>query len=166
VSGDQLVQQLATLDHTARQAQPGVRVKALDRHNIGTIIDVDDRAGTVHVGFVSADAKTAERDLTWQHVVILDAGAPRDLPSDAADTLQHTRTHLETQLQAWTDTVISLGSDVDEVPILQRAVDRHDAIAVDQLTATEPDWLHHLIGTRPADPIGAHGWNDVAADLV
>ena len=70
------------------------------------------------------------------------------------------------QLQAWTDTVISLGSDVDEVPILQRAVDRHVAIGVDQLTATEPDWLHHLIGTRPADPIGAHGWHDVAADIV
>ena len=76
VSGDQLVQQLATLDHTARHARPGARVKALDRHNIGTVIDVDDRAGTVHVGFVSADGKTAERDLTWQHVVILDAAAP------------------------------------------------------------------------------------------
>ena len=55
VSGDQLVQQMATLDHTARHARPGVRVKALDRHNIGTVIDVDDRAGRVHVGFVSAD---------------------------------------------------------------------------------------------------------------
>src|SRR5215216_4411821 len=73
VSGDQLVQQLATLDHTARHARPGARVKALDRHNIGTIIDVDDRGGTVHVGFISADGKSAERDLTWQHVVILDA---------------------------------------------------------------------------------------------
>ena len=166
VSGDQLVQQMATLDHTARHARPGVRVKALDRHNIGTVIDVDDRAGRVHVGFVSADGKTAERDLTWQQVVILDAAAPRDLPADAADTLQRTRTRIETQLQAWTDTVISLGSDVDEVPILQRAVDRHVAIGVDQLTATEPDWLHHLIGTRPGDPIGAHGWDDVAADIV
>ena len=33
-----LVQQLATLDHTARHAAVGVRVKPLDRHNIGTVL--------------------------------------------------------------------------------------------------------------------------------
>ena len=64
-----LAQQLATLDHTARHAAVGLRVKALDRHNIGTILAVDDAAGTVRVGFVSNKAATAERDLPWQHVV-------------------------------------------------------------------------------------------------
>ena len=136
VSGDQLVQQLATLDHTARHARPGARVKALDRHNIGTVIDVDDRAGRVHVGFVSADGKTAERDLTWQQVVILDAAA-RDLPADAADTLQRTRTGWSSSCRRGPTPSSPSVPTSTKFPSCN-AVDRYVAIGVDQLTAPNP----------------------------
>ena len=62
--------------------------------------------------------------------------------------------------------MIALGSDVDEVPLLQRAVDRAVAIGVGQLAGTQPDWLHHLIGPRPTDPIGAHSWDAIVGDVV
>ena len=84
----------------------------------------------------------------------------------AADTLQRDRIELEERLTAWTETVIALGSDIDEVTILQRAVDRAVAIGVGQLAGTQPDWLHHLIGPRPTDPIGATSWDAIVGDVV
>ena len=153
---------LATLDHTARHAAIGRRGS---RPSTGTTSAPSSTSTTVPAPSTSGSSPPTARPPSatcpGNTSSILDAAAPRDLPADAADTLQRTRSAMEQQLQAWTDTVIALGSDVDEVPILQRAVDRHVAIGVDQLTATEPDWLHHLIGPRPADPIGAHSWDDV-----
>ena len=72
-----LLQQLATLDHTARHAAVGASVKAFDRHNIGTVVGVDDAAGNVRVGFVSNQGAIAERDLPWQHVAVLDRERPQ-----------------------------------------------------------------------------------------
>ena len=157
---------MAILDHTARHAAIGVSVKALDRHNIATFVDIDDAAGTVLV-VVSKDGAIAERDLPWQHVAILDRDIePRHLTPAAADTLQRTRTELEDKLTAWTDTVIALGSDRDEVTILQRAADRAVAIGVGELAGDQPDWLHHLIGPRPTDTMGATTWDAIVGDVV
>ena len=69
-------------------------------------------------------------------------------------------------MAAWSDTVIALGSDRDEVTVLQRAVDRAVAIGVGELAGAQPDWLHHLIGPRPTDPIGATSWDAIVGDVV
>jgi hypothetical protein len=74
----------ARATHTAEHARSGVRVKALDRDNIGTIVGVDDRAGTVTVHFRSPDGHEATRDLPWDKVQVLDtSGGPRTLSEQA-----------------------------------------------------------------------------------
>ena len=61
--GAHLARQLAAAEHTARHAAVGLSVKALDRHNLGTIDSLDDRSGTVHVVFVAVDGRIGERQL-------------------------------------------------------------------------------------------------------
>jgi hypothetical protein len=163
----QLARKLATAEHTARHAAVGQRVKALDRHNIGTIEDLNDQQGTVHVVFISPDGDVGERNLPWSQVVILDRAADaRELTATAQTALDRYRGGIESKITRWNDTVTALGSYPDEVDHMQRAIHQHVTAAAAQLTGTQPDWLDQLIGPRPADPIGETTWDTAATEIA
>ena len=144
-----------------------MRVKALDRHNIGTIEAVDDTRGTVLVGFVSPDGREAVKELAWEQLRIIDRGvAIHDLSPDAEATLERIRTRLDARFEAWAATVIALGSHPGEVNLTARAIHHHVAAHANQLAGDQPDWLDALIGPRPADPIGAGTWDGLVTDIA
>ena len=94
--------------------------------------------------------------------------AARDLPPTPPTRCSATRSRASSSsCTAWTDTVIALGSDVDEVTILQRAVDQHVAIGADQL-AGDPTRLARTTSSDPARPTrsATPRWDDLVADIV
>ena len=159
--------QLQAVEHTARHVALGVRVKALDRHNIGTVEAVDDTRGTVVVGFVSPDGREAAKELAWEQLRVIDRGvAIHDLSPDAEATVDRIRTRLHSRFEMWAATVIALGSHPGEVNLTARAINRHVAAHANQLAGDQPDWLDALIGPRPADPVGAGTWDSLVTDIA
>ena len=65
----------------------GRSVRALDRDNIGTVLRVDDEAGTADIRFVSTDGRTAHRTLAWSDLEALDHDDTDTLTPAAAATL-------------------------------------------------------------------------------
>ena len=128
-TGQRLAQHAAAAEHNACRVEVGLRVKALDRHNIGTIEAVDDTAGTITVGFVSADGnRTAQRELAWHDIVIVDKAVPvHDLSADAAAALARFRADIDAQVARWDQIVTGLGSYPGEDRHMARAVDQHIA---------------------------------------
>ena len=77
--------------HTATHAVLGQTVKALDRNNIGTLVALDDTAGTVQVVFVATDGREAQRGMRWDEVQIMDRYCqPRHLTPETRATLDRT----------------------------------------------------------------------------
>ena len=71
--------------HTSPPTSPSGTSKPSDRHNVGTVVGLDDTAGQILVGFVSADGHCAERSLAWQEIEILDPHAkPAGCPTPRA----------------------------------------------------------------------------------
>ena len=152
---------------TATHAAIGQTVKALDRHNIGTIIGLDDTAGEVLVGFLSADGKCAERSLAWQEVEILDAHAtPRSLPDTARTRLAQLTHAADATLATWTSYLADNGVEPGEADNVQQAIRRVIERATNTLIADQPQWLTTLVGYQPADPIGTQTWTTAVRDIA
>ena len=168
-SGQRLAQHAAAAEYNACRVEVGLRVKALDRHNIGTIEAVDDAAGTITVGFVSAEGnRTAQRELAWHDIVIVDKAVPvHDLSDDAAAALARFRADIDALVTALgSDRGRRFGSYPGEDRHMARAVDQHIAARAGQLAGEQPAWLDQLAGPRPADPIGQNTWNSLIADIA
>ncbi|MGB8860639.1 MAG: hypothetical protein WCC60_15375, partial [Ilumatobacteraceae bacterium] len=167
VDAGELRQAIATASRTATHAAIGQTVKALDRHNIGTIIGLDDTAGEVLVGFLSADGKFAERSLAWQEVEILDGHAtPRSLPDTARTRLAQLDKAADATLTTWTGYLADNGVEPGEVDNVQQAIRRVIERATNTLIADQPQWLTTLVGYQPADPIGTQTWTTAVRDIA
>lgn len=160
---------LARLDHTAHHAAPGQRVKAWDRRNIGTIIDVDDHAGTVEIEFVATNGDTATRRMGWGDVTIIEPRQPqpRALSSTAETTLAQLTDELRAQLARWDALLAEHGVQPNDRHVYEHAA----ALAVDraagQLAVAQPEWLTTLIGHRPLErPAATQVWDDAVRDLA
>ena len=89
-------------EHTARRAAVGLIVKALDRHNIGTIIDLDDPGGAVLVEFVSEAGRAAQRRIAWHLVEIRDSNvSSRALGADAVASLDRFGREQRQHIDKW-----------------------------------------------------------------
>lgn len=160
---------LDRIEDTALHARVGQRVKGWDRRNIGTITALDDVAGTVDVRFAATDGRTAIRTMGWGDVTIVD---PRDsqgraLSPSAVATLDRLAAATREQLQRWDDHLTERGVQPNDCYVYERAA----AIAVDRaaalITATQPDWLVDLLGSRPAtSPAAVQVWDDAVRDLA
>ena len=76
-----------------RYLAPGVRVNAADWDNLGTIITVDDDAGTAYVEFTSSDRKrTSRRQLDWADIRPVAHPEPVDITDRAAAHYKRTPT--------------------------------------------------------------------------
>ena len=167
VDASELRQGIATASQTATHAAIGQTVKALDRHNIGTIIGLDDTAGQVLVGFLSADGKCAERSLAWQEVEILDQHtAPRPLPNSACTRLVQLSQAADATLTTWTSYLADNGIAPGEADNVQQAIRRVIERATNTLIANQPQWLTTLVGHQPADPIGTQTWTAAVRDIA
>ena len=75
VDGADLADQIARVDQIARQVFVGCQVSPSDRHNVGTVIALDDTAGQATVQFVSADGREATRTFDWGDLRIINPAA-------------------------------------------------------------------------------------------
>lgn len=154
------------LIHTAAHAVVGCTVKALDRHNIGTIAAVDDHVGTVDIIFVAADGRSAQRTLDWDQVHVIDDEHRRVATADRARTLRRMCAPHEQAIDTWTTHAAQHGHEPGDATRYQRAAATVIDRAAARLAAAQPDWLTRTLGIRPAHPSAAHVWDEAVRHLA
>ncbi|HZA82016.1 MAG TPA: MobF family relaxase, partial [Actinomycetes bacterium] len=166
---DQMRDRLARTVHTAGHVAVGVRVKAWDRHNIGTVLAVDNATGTVQVQFVSVEGRSAVRTLGWGDVQIVTPRQPerRTLTPVARATLGRLTATLAGQLERWEQHLARHGVRPSDRHVYEHAarlvVDR----AAANLAAAQPGWLVGLLGVRPSGPPAmVQVWDDTVRDIA
>jgi conjugative relaxase-like TrwC/TraI family protein len=154
-------------DHTGHHAYIGATVKAFDRHNIGTIIGLDDTHGHALIGFESTTGHTTERILPWTQLTLCDPHPPRRaLPAAAQWHLDQLHHALDDTLAEWADTLAAHDVDIGEAARCRAAARRVIEQATNTLIADQPDWLTTLIGYQPDDPIGIQTWASAVRDIA
>ena len=154
-------------ERTARFGRPGDAVIALDRHNIGTLIEHDDAHGRASVAFVSATGRTAERTLPWSELELhSDEATPRDLPPPARWWLDQHAYAVSATTAEWNAFLNRQGVNPDEADLADRAARRKIERATNELIADQPPWLINLLGYQPADPIGLQTWTSAVRDIA
>ncbi len=154
-------------DRTARFGRPGDSVTALDRHNIGTLIDHDDTHGRATVAFVSATGRAAERTLPWSELELhTDNTTPRELPPPARWWLDQHAAAVDATTAEWTAFLDKRGVDQGEADLADRAARRKVERATNELIADRSPWLINLLGYQPADPIGLQTWTSAVRDIA
>ena len=145
------------------------RVKAHDRHNIGTIVGLDDHAGTVTVHFIAPDGAQADRDLPWADVEIVDPRHPdpRTTPTRAAAALDAVLEPARHALDTWHAHLAAHGvGPLDAATLRTRRHPRHRPRR--RPPRRRPTRLAHRPPRpppRPADP-PPHVWDDTVRDLA
>lgn len=153
--------------HTATHAAVGQTVKALDRNNIGTIISLDDTAGTAQVVFVATDGREARRDMRWNEVQIMDRDlAPRHLTPETQAALDRAVAPARDRIERWHTVLADHGVGPADRHIYERAVRLTIDRAAAHLAAAQPDWLTDRIGTRPTRPAATQVWDDTVRHLA
>ncbi len=153
--------------HTATHAAVGQTVKALDRNNIGTVISLDDTAGTVRVVFVATDGREAQRDMRWDEVQIMDRDCqPRYLPPATQAALDRAVAPARERIECWHTVLADHGVGPADRHVYERAARLTIDRAASHLAAAQPDWLTERIGTRPARPAAAQVWDDTVRHLA
>lgn len=160
---------LDRIEHTARHAAVGQRVKAWDRRNIGTITGLNDEAGKVQVTFVATDGRTATKSMDWGDVTIVDPRQPqpRMLTPTAKHMLDEITSGPRERLARWDAYLAARGVQPGDRHVYEHAA----ALAIDRaaahLAADQPDWLTILLDQRPLDrPAATQVWDDAVQDLA
>jgi conjugative relaxase-like TrwC/TraI family protein len=163
----QLEQHLDRTIHTAHHAHIGIAASPDDRYNVGIITDLDDQTGTVMLRFTSADGTEAERSFRWDQVRILDPDASnRELSPTARRTLADMVAPTVEQLDRWHAILDEHGVEPGEHTRYRNAAHNIVERAAARLIASDPTWLHTLVGERPFDPAGAAVWHDTITDIA
>ncbi len=163
----ELAEQLTVLDHTVRHIRPGVRVRANDRSNIGTVTSVNDQAGTAIIRFESTDRRIAERRMGWEELTITDKQPlQRQLGPSATAWFEARFDQTEHDQARWTQIVTDLGSGPHRARVYDRAANQVLAQTTHQLTAEAPIWLDQLVGLRPSTPEGVTTWDSAVTDVA
>jgi conjugative relaxase-like TrwC/TraI family protein len=163
---EDLADRLARTRHIARHVAVGAQVSPADRHNVGTVLALDDNAGRATVEFVSTVGRRATRTFDWAQLRLVDQAEPRPLSAAARRRLDVITTELARQIEQWRATVRGLGAEPGDARRYSQAIDRHLERHTHTLTALEPTWLTGLLGSRPDDVAGAATWDDAVADVA
>jgi conjugative relaxase-like TrwC/TraI family protein len=163
---DDAVDRIAAAERIAKHLAPGVRVRALDRHNIGTVIRTNDTDATARVRFASANGQEAVRTMNWDDITIIDPDTPTVPHSPRRQAWLGNHTHqLNAVIGSWNDTVHALGSTPGAADLYRNAADLHLERAVGHLAAEQPAWLTNLIGPAPVFPEGRTTWRSTLTDI-
>jgi conjugative relaxase-like TrwC/TraI family protein len=164
--GAEVAGRLARIDHAARHLSLGCQVSPADRHNVGTVVALDDTTGSTTVHFVSTDGHEATRSFDWGDLRLINPGEARVLPPAAAQRLDTITAELTHQIDQWQATVRALSAEPGDADRYTRAADRHLERHTHALAAEQPRWLTGLLGGRPADVAGASTWDDAVRDIA
>jgi hypothetical protein len=142
-------------------------VSPTDRHNVGTVVNLDDALGRVTAAFVADDSREATRDFDWDELRVLDPSAPLRVLSPATERhLDTVIDELTQSIESWHTAVRRLGAEPGDADRFARAIDRHVEHHAETLGADRPAWLTHLLGERPDDVAGANAWDDALCDVA
>ena len=142
------------------------RVRAVDRDNVGHVLDIDDTAGTCTVHFESVEGRTAIRTLDWADLVVIDHPDPVDLTPAAADTLARRALAVEDAEQQWAVALARHGVTPGDAELYRRAVHTAADHAAHRLQADPPAWLTTSLGQRPTTPAAASVWDDATTRIA
>ena len=168
VDGHQVEERFARIDHVARHIALGHQVSPHDRHNVGTVVELDDHAGTVEVHFLSTGGREAIKMFDWEELRIVEPRdpQPRTMTSAGAERLADIASQLGDIVQRWKSTVQSFDVEPGDIDRYQRAIHGRIERDTNTLAAAQPDWLQHVLGDRPSDVAGAHTWDDAVAEIA
>ena len=163
-----LLQRLDRLVEIANHIAVGHHVSPADRHNIGTVVDVDDRNGTATLHFTSRHGNDAERTFRWDDLRLVEPlhPEPRSLGAEAQRTLDRLVGEITTQIDAWDSTLRSRGAEPGRAHLYAAAARRSLDRAASSLAAEQPDWLQQLLGGRPTDVAGARTWDNAVTAIA
>lgn len=166
--GDDLRRRLDRLVNIATRVAVGQRVSPADRHNVGTVVHVDDANGTATLHFLARDGRTAERTFDWQDLRFVDPREPdqRTLSAAAQATLDRLGEKFETAIAAWDQTLRTHGVEPGDARLYTAAASRALDLAASRLAADQPTWLHQLLGQRPSDVAGSRTWDNAVAGVA
>jgi conjugative relaxase-like TrwC/TraI family protein len=163
VHADDLLERLTHVDHLARHVTLGSRVSPTDRHNVGTVVGLDDALGRITVAFGSGAGREATRVFHWDELRVLDpTAAPRVLSPVAERHLDALTAEMRERIECWRHSVRRLGAEPGDAERYGRAIDRH----VETLAADRPAWLTDVLGGRPDDVAGANTWDDAVREVA
>ena len=157
---------LARAIYTRERLSVGGRARALDRDNLGTVLAIDDTAGTARVEFVSEHGRLAIRQLDWAQLIPVDHPERVVVPREAATTLAARHAALTQVRERWTGYLGAHGIEPGDRDRLVRAISQREQHLSRSLHATNPPWLTVWLGQRPADQIGATMWDDTTAIIA
>lgn len=161
------VRRLHRATHTAGHIAIGQQVRATDRNNIGTIVAINDTAGSATVGFLSTRERYAERQMTWDTLQIVTPNPPaRTLPEAATAALHRLADPIRRRTARWQTILADHGVAPGDAYLYQRATQLAVGRAADQLAAERPLWLLHRLGDRPTTPAGAQVWDDTVQRIA
>jgi hypothetical protein len=109
---------------TRRLLEAGRRVHAHDQANVGTVVALDDGHGSATVRFVAPTGASAERNLPWYQLTVIDHPTPVTLTGDAETLLTASAGRLAAAETAWTVELARHGVTPGDVDRLSQAVDR------------------------------------------
>ncbi|MEK7424514.1 MAG: MobF family relaxase [Actinomycetota bacterium] len=159
---EHLEQRLDRLVQVATCIAVGHHVSPADRHNVGTVLAIDDPAGTAVVHFTSRDGRQAERTFRWDELRFVEPRDPelRPLSEDARATLARRRMDFQNTIAAWYRALEAFGVQPGDcgryTAAAQRAVER----SASRLSADQPVWLLNHLGQRPRDVAGSRTWDN------
>ena len=163
-----LLQRLDRLVEIANHIAVGHHVSPSDRHNIGTVVNVDDHNGTATLHFTSRHGHDAQRTFDWHDLRLVEPlhPEPRSLGAEAQQTLDRLVDAITTQIDAWDSTLRSHGAEPGDAHLYTAAAQRSLDQAASSLAAEQPDWLHQLLGGRPTDVAGARTWDNAVTAIA
>jgi conjugative relaxase-like TrwC/TraI family protein len=163
-----LQQQLKRLVDVATHIAVGQHVSPSDRHNIGTVVNIDDTNGTATVQFTSRRGHDAERTFGWHQLRCVEPRHPQPRPLNltAQDTLHRLTREIETAIDAWDHTLRTYHAQPGDAHLYTAATQRVVDRAASRLAADQPDWLHELLGHHPADVAGARTWDNAVTTIA
>ncbi|MEM9202875.1 MAG: MobF family relaxase [Actinomycetota bacterium] len=166
---DRIVADAARVERTRwvrERITVGGRVHALDRGNVGLVLDLDDTALTATVAFTSENGNTARRSLPLTQIVPIDNPNAHPLPDRAVSSIEHIEQRLAERLTAANRALYRRRFRVGDAVRYQRAACLAGELAHAVLVADPPAWLTTALGDRPRTGQERLVWDDVAQQLT
>ena len=151
---------------TRTRLDEGRRVRALDRDNIGHVLDIDDTTGTCLVHFENDHGRDTTKTMAWRELIVVDHPDTVDVSPAARATLAALADNVAEAELDWKIELLAFGVDPGDAELYRRAVYVAIDRAAHRLRGEPPAWLTTWIGTRPTDAPGASTWDDAANHIA
>jgi conjugative relaxase-like TrwC/TraI family protein len=161
IEPDVMIRAVERAQRTALHVAIGQQIKAFDRNNIGTVVGLDDNAGTVEVCFTSTAGRSVTRTLPWTelHIVERRLPSPRVLPPTAQRHLDHLVDACARTLDDWHQHLAEHQVTAGEAIRCERAAQLLVGRGAERLTTDQPGWLTDMLGPRPVTAQQSRLWD-------